>query len=165
MIAAVDVYYSENSEAVAAAVVFRSFSDCEPHSVHIKKIHRVEEYVPGQFYKRELPCIMSVLQQIKEEIDVIIIDGYVDPGNNPGLGRYLWELLERKIPVIGVAKSYYRGTHAVRVLRGRSRQPLYVTSAGMETAEAAAHVEKMAGKFRIPDLLKLADHISRTGKF
>jgi len=165
MIVAVDVYYSSNSGAVAAAVVFSSFTDCEPHSVYISKIDRADDYVPGQFYKRELPCIMSVLQQINEEIDTIIIDGYVDPGNKPGLGRYLWDLLERKIPVIGVAKSFYMGTEAVKVLRGRSRQPLYITSAGMEIAEAAARIEKMAGKFRIPSILKLADQISRTGKY
>ena len=42
------------------------------------------------------------------------------------------------IPVIGVAKSRFRAaTHAVPVVRGSSARPLFVTAAGMPSADAA----------------------------
>lgn len=163
MITAVDVYYREDSGAVAAAVVFSSFTDNEPYAVYISEIQNAENYISGQFYKRELPCIINVLEKIKEKIDILIIDGYIDPGNRPGLGRHLWRTLGEKVIVIGVAKTFFKGTEAVKVFRGRSRRPLYITSAGIDTFEAASLIEKMPGNFRIPDILKLVDQISRTG--
>lgn len=93
----------------------------------------------------------------------MIIDGYIDPGNKPGLGRHLWRTLGEKVIVIGVAKTFFKGTETVKVFRGRSRRPLYITSAGIDTFEAASLIEKMPGNFRIPDMLKLVDQISRTG--
>ncbi|WP_207420305.1 hypothetical protein [Desertivirga brevis] len=51
-----------------------------------------QEYIPGEFYKRELPGILSLLDKINFElIQAIIIDGFVilnDEGK-PGLGGYL----------------------------------------------------------------------------
>src|SRR5438477_505234 len=68
------------------------------------------------------------------------------------------------IPVIGVAKTRFRtATHAVEVLRGRSARPLFVTAAGMPAAQAASLVRRMAGPFRLPDALRRADALARTG--
>jgi len=163
VISAVDGYYNDNSCAVAVAVVFSSFSDKEPYAVYIKKITAVAEYISGEFYKRELPCILAVLGGIKEGIDTVIIDGYVDPGNKPGLGRRLWEAMAGKITVIGVAKNYFHGTDAIKIFRKGSRRPLYVTSAGIDAVVAGDMIKNMYGKYRMPDLLKIADTISRTG--
>ena len=53
--------------------------------------------------------------------------------------------------MIGVAKSRFRtATHAVPVVRGSSARPLYVTAAGMPTADAANLVRRMAGRYRLP---------------
>ena len=38
---------------------------------------------------------------------------------------------------------------------------LYVTSAGISVTEAALVVSEMAGRFRLPDALKLADRLAR----
>jgi hypothetical protein len=63
---------------------------------------------------------------------------------------------------VGVVKTPFRtATHAAQVLRGRSGRPLYVTAAGMPIADAARLVAEMAGSFRMPDALKLADRLAR----
>ena len=66
--------------------------------------------------------------------------------------------------MIGVAKSRFRtATHAVPVVRGSSARPLFVTAAGMPSADAADLVRRMAGRYRLPDALRRADTIARTG--
>ena len=63
--------------------------------------------------------------------------------------------------MIGVAKSSFRtATHAVPVLRGSSARPLFVTAAGMPTADAADLVSRMAGRYRLPDALRRADTLA-----
>lgn len=49
-------------------------------------------------------------------------------------------------------------------LLGLSRSPachLYVTAAGMAVDDAAGVVSEMAGRFRLPDALKLVDRLAR----
>ena len=92
-----------------------------------------------------------------------MVDGYadLDPGGRPDLGAHAAEF---GIPVIGVAKSRFRtATHAVPVVRGSSARPLFVTSCGMPTADAADLVRRMAGQYRLPDALRRADTLARTG--
>ena len=104
VIFAFDVYYLEYGCA-AAAVMFSSYSDAEPIAEYTEFIHGAVEYIPGEFYKRELPCILSLLKLLEEVPEEIIVDGYVMLRDQPGLGQHLFEHLDEKIPVIGVAKS------------------------------------------------------------
>jgi deoxyribonuclease V len=93
------------------------------------------------------------------------VDGYadLDPAGRPGLGAHAHA--EFGVPVIGVAKTAFRtATHAVPVVRGGSARPLFVTAAGMSADEAAALVAGMAGRFRLPDALRRADALARTGR-
>ncbi len=161
MIAAIDVDYRDNGSAQAAAVVFEHFSDTAPYSTYITDIPQVEAYVPGQFFRRELPCIIAVFEVIREAVSTIVIDGYVMLGESPGLGFCLWQQLKQEKAVIGVAKSPYMHSNAVTVIRGSSKNPLYVTSAGMEPAIAAGRIRRMQGKYRIPTLLKHVDSLSK----
>ena len=96
---------------------------------------------------------------------LLVVDGYadLDPDGQPvGLGARAHA--EFAVPVIGVAKSAFRtATHAVRVLRGASTRPLYVTAAGMPRTDAAHLVRHMAGRYRMPDALRRADTLARTG--
>ena len=165
MIAAIDVYYPGDMPARAGVVVFSAFCDTTAHRTYTCNIPRVEEYIPGRFYLRELPCIMAVLGLIEEQVDTLIIDGYVDLGDRPGLGRHLWKALDGKIRIMGVAKTHYRGVNAVEVFRGKSRQPLYVTAAGIDPAVAAELITHMHGAGRIPALIRQADALSRRVRF
>ena len=93
---------------------------------------------------------------------ILVIDGYVtlDPDGGPGLGAYAHA--EFGVPVIGVAKTRFASAaHAVPVIRGRARRPLYVTSAGLPPPDAAELVRAMAGEFRLPDALRRVDGLAR----
>ena len=163
MIVALDAFYSEPAgTATAAAVVFHNWPDSQPVAEYAITTGAAGPYVPGQFYIRELPCLLEVLERVKEPIDVAVVDGFVNLGPNPGLGMHLWEAADRQFPVVGVAKSPFRNAGAIEVFRGESRNPLYVTAAGMLLEKAAAKIGKMHGAHRIPTLLKKVDQAART---
>jgi deoxyribonuclease V len=124
------------------------------------------EYVPGEFYRREMPSILTLIKAIKTELlEVLVIDGYVDLAKDrPGLGRHLSQALHADLPIIGVAKNRFNGSDAhVEVLRGTSKKPLYVTSCGMAVDRAAECIRSMHGQFRIPTMLKRVDRLARDG--
>ena len=162
MFVCVDVDYREVG-AVAACVCFEAWGDAVPAAETVVQIGVVEPYVPGMFYRRELPCILAVLKSLTEVPRVIVIDGYAWLGRQqPGLGAHLYEALGGQVVVIGVAKTrFLRAEPVEMVLRGRSRSPLYVTAAGLDVAEAASHIRAMHGPHRIPTLLKRVDQLSR----
>jgi len=162
MIACVDVDY-RGVGAVAACVCFSAWSDGTAALESVVQVGDVEPYESGQFYRRELPCILAVLKSLPRLPRVVIIDGYVWLGQQQtGLGAHLYEALDEQVAVIGVAKTrFVRAEPVELVFRGRSRNPLYVTAVGMDAAEAAHHIRAMHGPHRIPTLLKLVDQLSR----
>lgn len=161
MYAAFDVHYLKDGGARAAAVLFSEYGDMEPAATYTQLLPGAAEYIPGQFYRRELPCIVALLQQIREPLDEVIIDGYVMLGDRPGLGMYLFNHLKGRAPVIGVAKSRFKGAYAAEVFRGRSERPLHVTAVGINLQRAAEKISMMHGDFRIPALLKDVDMLAR----
>jgi deoxyribonuclease V len=163
MILAVDVSYV-NGKAVAAGVLCEKWESDAPAAELVVEIDDVAEYVPGQFYQRELPCIQKLIDKVAQPVECIVIDGYVTLGETkrPGLGMHLWEALDTKVKVIGVAKSRFQGTSDdAELCRGASKTPLYITAAGLSLDEAKLCIERMAGEYRIPTLLKRADQLSR----
>jgi deoxyribonuclease V len=163
MIACLDVAYGAAS-ATAACVIAGDWTSAAPirELTHCCPLN--VEYLSGQFYRRELPCLLAILKLLPERPDVVVIDGYVwlNVDRKPGLGGHLYAALGGKTPVIGVAKRPFRGAPSVEVRRGRSRVPLFVSSAGIALEEAAQRVIRMNGPFRIPTLLKRADLLSRS---
>lgn len=164
MKAAVNVYCSSIADTgLAAAVVFRDWADAAPLFEQVHVTQRIAAYVPGQFNRWELPCILPLIQSIREHwpLSLVIVDGYVDRGpEQPGLGRHLHHALGQELEVVGVAKSRFAGSQAVAVCRGRSRRPLWVTSTSSDRV-AAALVEQMHGPQRIPMLLRRVDALVR----
>jgi deoxyribonuclease V len=166
MLVCVDVDYRKPG-AVAAGVLFRTWVDQASTAEIVRFIEAVEPYQPGQFYRRELPCLRAVLGDVPEPLDAVIIDGYVwlADEDTPGLGGHLFAALNRTIPIIGVAKTRFAGAKAAcPVLRGSSARPLFVTAAGIDVAEAARLVAGMHGEFRIPTLLKRVDQLCRNAE-
>jgi deoxyribonuclease V len=162
--AAVDVHYLQSGEARAAAVTAGDPAFSAIQAEWSVLLPTVLPYQPGQFFVRELPPLRAVLAHVRN-LGLLVIDGYVDldPGGRPGLGAHSHAAFG--VPVIGVAKTRFRAaSHAVEVLRGGSSRPLFVTAAGMPQAEAAALVQQMAGLFRLPDALRRADALARTGQ-
>jgi deoxyribonuclease V len=127
-------------------------------------IAAVKPYRPGAFYERELPCITAVLARVRTPLRAVVVDGYVelDDRGSPGLGAHLHAHLGGAVAVVGVAKTAFRGAAFARaVLRGASRTPLFVTSRGIDVADAARLVQQMHGPHRIPTLLARADRLAR----
>jgi deoxyribonuclease V len=158
-----DTFY-KNIGATAACILFSDWADGDIIRQFVEQIKEVKPYEPGRFYKRELPCLLHVLDKIAEPIDTIVIDGYVwlDEKNSPGLGSYLYEALGKSLPVIGVGKSRFKDAKfAQKVFRGKSKRPLYITSVGINSGIAAGYIRKMHGKHRIPTMLKEVDRLCR----
>lgn len=163
MLLAVDVNYKDD-EAFAAGVAFNKWTDDIPVFEITARLKGVNAYIPGSFYLRELPVILELIKHLNEKPDVIIIDGYVWLGSErkDGLGGYLYKALGGKAAVIGVAKSAFKDMpEELKLCRGKSKRPLYITSAGVVENMAKTFIAQMHGPNRIPELLKRADRLSR----
>ena len=100
-------------------------------------------------------------------VDVVIVDGYVwlGDGTKPGLGAHLYQALGERTPVVGIAKTKFKGADsASEVIRGKSTRPLFITAAGMSLEVAAEHVRWMHGRYRMPTLLKRVDSLCRNAQ-
>jgi len=163
MILAVDVAYAE-TKALSAGVTFTSWGDATPTGEFTTWVSPVAPYVPGEFYRRELPCILALLPLLPASPELIIVDGYVHLGaeRRAGLGQHLYAALDGSVPVIGVAKKAFAGTPATTELyRGGSARPLYVTAVGLDGETAKGWIAAMHGNHRLPTLLKRVDQLCR----
>jgi deoxyribonuclease V len=165
VIVALDVCYRSDGSALAAAVSFGGWSDAAPQATRLVELPKVEEYEPGDFSKRELPCLLAALAgfELGAE-DAVVVDAYVDldEAGRAGLGRKLFEALGSRAPVVGVAKTRFAGVPVSWGLaRGSSKNPLYVSAAGMPMEMARAKVAAMHGPHRMPTMLRAVDGLCR----
>jgi deoxyribonuclease V len=170
MLACVDVDYREGC-TIAACILFESWTDAHGTKEIVVRTGAAAPYRSGEFFRRELPAILAVLERVTVPLDAVVIDGYVWLGGaSPGLGAYLHEALSKRVAVVGVAKTAWSGQvtgagieerRAIPLRRGRSDKPLYVTTAGMDLLLAAALVAQMHGSHRIPTLIKAVDRLVR----
>jgi deoxyribonuclease V len=161
MIACLDVAYYD-SRAVAAGIVFRDWHDEFVIAEHLISLADIQPYQSGQFFMRELPCLLAILR-VLPPVQIVVVDGYVWLEEcRPGLGAHLYHSLDDRISVIGVAKTRYRGAENIQeIRRGTSKRPLYISAAGLSVPQAAELVCSMRGPHRSPTLLKRVDRLSR----
>ncbi len=163
MKAALDVFYS-GCRAWAACVTFEQWAEARAREVFTVGLEVPAAYEAGQFYKRELPCLLAALESAGQRFDSIIVDGFVSlkPPLTKGLGGRLADSLDYHPVIIGVAKSPLKlADQYVEIRRGSSRRPLYISALGCGAEEAARQILSMHGRYRIPTLLKLADRAAR----
>ena len=164
LVAVVDAAYCDDA-ASGACVLLSGFDSPDPETTaQIRLARHSAGYEPGAFYKRELPVLLALLAKVGAPLRAIVIDGYVFLGRDgrPGLGARLAEALDGRVPVIGVAKTPFRGDDwSLPVFRGASRRPLQVTATGIAPAVAARAVTSMHGSHRIPAMCRLADRLAR----
>lgn len=169
----IDGYYKEKEHlGKISGIIFKNWEDNEPIDGISIIINNFDSYIPGEFYKRELPGIVKLLENIDlDKFDTIILDSHVWLWNDeesfekpkPGLGAHLYKKLGRKnLNIIGIAKSYYRDNnlHTFQCFRGNSKNPLYVDSINQDK-DYSEVIKSMYGNFRIPYLIKLADTKSK----
>ena len=178
MILVTDVFYNEinNSAHIAGAVINDWTSDKIVETYELDKIDIDCAYIPGQFYKREMPCLIELWNSIPEskkaQINTFIVDGFYDIWDGrPGLGHHFRDwLIENgyNVEVVGIAKSPCRETNkfTLPVYRteesktSKCRSALWVNGSNMEN-DYQNKVLNMAGKYRIPTIIKKVDKLSR----
>lgn len=161
MLLLTDVHYFESGGARAAGVLLRDWPDDTAAGEVVAPIEQVAPYVAGSFYRRELPCLLALLQRLEAPPRLVVVDGYVRLGPELGLGARLHEAIA--LPVVGVAKNPYPDSGATPVRRGTSETPLWVSAIGLPTATACAQVRAMAGPHRMPTMLTRVDRLARDG--
>ncbi|MDW7694019.1 endonuclease V [Flammeovirgaceae bacterium SG7u.111] len=163
MILCLDVQYSEEKAFIAGGL-FEKWTDANFLSLAKTIYEEPQAYESGKFYKRELPCLLKLIGELETLPSLIVIDGYcfLSSKEDKGLGSYLFDALDQKTPIVGVAKnSFKRSKAAIEIYRGQSEKPLFVTAVGIETNQVAEKVKNMHGEYRIPTLLKLVDSAVR----
>lgn len=163
MILAIDVQYKD-SHGFVSAISFKDWRATTPDNQYETFVNGIADYEPGQFYKRELPCILKLMEEHSLLPEIIVIDGYVilDDQGSPGLGMHLYNALESKSKIIGVAKRSFSGiSERAKIFRGNSKNPLFITSIGVDIEDAKKYILQMHGKNRTPVLLKLVDGLCR----
>ncbi|MCK5903018.1 MAG: hypothetical protein KAG28_07700 [Cocleimonas sp.] len=164
MMLAVDVQYHDNNTAVVAGIGFETWDAAIPTQIYTTAIDHVAAYCSGQFYKRELPCLLALLKAHDLSPKTLIIDGYVylDGRSKAGLGKYLYDALQGQSQVIGVAKKAFANIdNQYQLFRGNSKKPLYISCVGESLDHAKQLIHDMHGDYRIPSLLKKADQVCR----
>lgn len=165
MIYAFDTYYYTDY-ANTICIAFENWDSETETAIFREKAEITSDYESGAFYKRELPCILSLLKKITlNDGDIIIVDGYVTLNNEGkiGLGGYLYDTLEQKFPVVGIAKNEFNTPDSQRraICRGESKTPIFLTAKGIDVDSVKTKIENMHGNFRIPTLLKKLDQLTR----
>jgi hypothetical protein len=149
---AIDAYYIGDICHVVGGI-FNKWRDEHVSKFIYADIKVDSKYIPGEFYKRELPGILKLLEQVNlDEFDTIIIDGYVhlkelghisDGGRfisgpvKKGLGCHLRTALssyymerkpKKRLNIVGIAKTLYGDNSEYgQCYRGDSEKPLYIT--------------------------------------
>lgn len=174
MILAFDTYYYDGYSYTVCGAFESWNSEKVKFFVSNRRKGIDAEYIPGELYKRELPCIMQCLSHIKiDNVTSMVVDGFAwvvdEEGNQvPGLGKRLQDAVLKEygknISVIGIAKNPYHKKipNCEEVYRGISKKPLYVTcTENAFVNHYAINVELMFGEFRIPDIIKSIDTRTR----
>jgi len=181
MIAALDIAFADAGRTTVAAAVLSRLPSLE--TIREIRVARPTSfpYVPGLLSFRELPAGLDAIEALPARPDAILCDGqgYAHP-RRFGLACHLGLALD--LPTIGVAKSRLIGTHdepgAARgsvaalldkgeaigaVLRTKAGvSPLYISVGHRISLESAiALVLRATTRFRVPDPLRRADHLSK----
>jgi deoxyribonuclease V len=109
VIAIVDAAYG-NEASAAACVMAAGWESGAAISEFTHRDGPAADYQPGEFYRRELPLIVSVLAMLPRKPDIVLIDGYVWLGveGRKGLGAHLHEALNADSAIVGIAKTKSR---------------------------------------------------------
>lgn len=181
LVAGLDVSYAKESERLAAAAVV---VDTTTHAVveeTVVKGFAVFGYYPGLLAFREVPILLQALRHLETAPDLLLCDGQgLAHPRRCGLACHLGVLTG--IAAIGCAKTHFVGEHAEpgmdrgqciplvdsgqtvgEVLRTQDGvKPVYVSPGhAIGLAQASDVVLALCSRYRLPDPIRRADHISR----
>lgn len=154
-IAILDVAYAADAAGLACVLADSWTAPTAATEISQSLACMPAEYVPGEFYRRELPLLRALIDDLVPRPSTLVIDGYVWLGgvDAPGLGARLFEALHSATPVVGVAKTRYRGdTWSEQVYRGDSRPAALRDGCGCRTCKGGSARLQHAWKPPHPDL-------------
>lgn len=181
LIGGCDVSYSKRRDRMVAVCAVFSFPELRLLEWKYS-IGKVEfPYIPTYLSLRELPLLLHAFKKLKEKPDVIIVDGQgVLHPRGLGLASHFGVVLD--IPSIGCAKNSLIGDFSLPGIRKGDWTPVFINSeirgACVRTRDKVKpvfvspghrvslddsiyYVLKTALKFRLPEPIRLADHLSR----
>ncbi len=183
-VAGCDVNYEKKNAIVQVAVALIMLKDWSIiEKVIIKKpLNQAFLYIPGLLSFREAPFLLSALQKIKGNPDVILFDGQgIAHPRRLGLATHIGILIDK--PTIGCAKSLLCGKYEEpknkkgaysfitdkksdvigAVLRTRKDvKPIFVSQGYKVSLDLALKVVLACSpKYRIPEPLRLAHYYSK----
>ncbi len=185
LIGGCDVCYRKKGEKtfVKAGIVVLTFP-----SLHVvdKVVFETETdfpYVPGFLSFREMPSLKECFKKLQKKPDLLLVDGQgLAHFRKFGLACHLG--VELNIPTIGCAKKrlvgeyktfkwekgeftplYYQKEVVGRVVCTRSKvKPVFVSVGHKVTLSSATKIVlKCSSQYRIPEPLRLADHLVSHG--
>lgn len=185
LVAGADAAFDKDSDLVYASVVVLAFPSLEPVETVILKDHVSFPYIPGLLSFREAPALLRAFLKLKQEPDVIFIDGHgLSHPRSAGVACHIGLSLDR--PVIGCAKSVLVGTYKDpapsrgsvshlcdregRVIGAAVRtrnyvKPVYVSIGHKINLAQAIRLTLACGKgYRIPEPTRQADLLAERAK-
>ncbi|WP_230394692.1 endonuclease V [Plantactinospora alkalitolerans] len=181
-VAGLDVAYAEDGDRLAAAVTVLDAATLAVLDTAVTTGRAAFDYVPGLFAFRELPALLTALDRLTVEPDLLVCDGHgLAHPRRFGLACHLGVLTGR--PAVGVGKTrligdwtepghrrgswtpLLDGTEPIgRVLRTQDGvKPVFVSVGHrMDLDNACAQVLKLAPRYRLPETTRTADRLCRT---
>ncbi|MFC6014635.1 endonuclease V [Plantactinospora solaniradicis] len=181
-VAGLDVAYAEDGERLAAAVTVLDAATLAVLDTAVTTGRAAFDYVPGLFAFRELPALLTALDRLTVQPDLLVCDGHgLAHPRRFGLACHLGVLTGR--PAVGVGKTpligdwtepgqrrgswtpLLDGTEPVgRVLRTQDGvKPVFVSVGHrMDLDNACAQVLRLAPRYRLPETTRAADRLCRT---
>jgi deoxyribonuclease V len=180
-IAGVDMAINEENGMARAAVVLLSYPELEILERHVYEEPVRMPYIPGLLSFREIPCILGAFAQLKQQPDLVMVDGQgIAHPRRLGIASHLGLWLE--LPTIGCAKSILTGHHAPlseeagawvplradgetigAVVRTRAHvKPMIVSLGHLISLETGLrYVLACCRGYRLPEPTRLADKLSK----
>ncbi len=180
-VAGLDVAYAEDGDRLAAAVTVLDAATLAVLDTAVVTGRAAFDYVPGLFAFREMPALLTALDRLTVQPDLLICDGHgLAHPRRFGLACHLGVLTGR--PTVGVGKTPLvgswtepdrrRGSWAPlldgvellgRVLRTQDDvKPVFVSVGHrMDLDNACAQVLNLAPRYRLPETTRQADHLCR----
>ena len=181
-IAGVDVGFSEDYQISKAAVAVLSFPALQLLETSQVSSPTVFPYIPGFLSFREVPVILTALEQLTISPDIILCDGQgLAHPRRLGLACHLGIEIDK--PTIGVAKTLFVGKHSALALQKGSWQPLedqgevigavvrsrtnvkpiYVSIGHkISLTSAIDYALRCTTKYRLPETTRIADKLSKS---
>lgn len=180
-VAGLDVSYATGSDRITAAAVLVDVTTGAFVEEAVVDGIAAFEYLPGLLAFREVPILLEVIDQLHDTPDLLLCDGQgLAHPRRCGLACHLGVLTGTA--TIGCAKTHFVGEHAEpgpdrgqrvplvdagevvgEVLRTQDRvKPVYVSPGhAIGIAQSSDIVLALCSRYRLPDPVRRADHISR----